>query len=48
MEQHWTGALPATLLFDASGRRRGFWEGPVATPELEKEIIGVLGQPAHS
>jgi thiol-disulfide isomerase/thioredoxin len=46
LEKRWTGALPATLLFDGRGRQRGFWEGPVAMGELEKEIVEVLGDSA--
>ena len=48
LEERWTGALPATLLFDGKGRQRGFWEGPVAVRELEEEIVKVLGDSAHS
>jgi thiol-disulfide isomerase/thioredoxin len=46
LERRWTGALPATLLFDGKGRPRGFWEGPVAMEELEKNIVELLGESA--
>ena len=42
LEKRWSGALPATLLFDGGGRQRGFWEGPVRMGELEREIVEVL------
>lgn len=34
----WRGAIPATFLFDAQGKLRYFWEGPI----LEHEIAPVL------
>lgn len=30
----WPGVIPATFLFDATGRRRYFWGGPVYENEL--------------
>ena len=48
LEKRWTGALPATLLFDGKGRQRGFWEGPVKVRELEEEIVKLLGGSGHS
>jgi cytochrome c biogenesis protein CcmG/thiol:disulfide interchange protein DsbE len=38
MHPSWKGAIPATFLFDATQKRRHFWEGPV----LEHEITPIL------
>jgi thiol-disulfide isomerase/thioredoxin len=34
----WTGALPATFLFDAAGNLRDFWEGKITYEELVKRV----------
>src|SRR5271157_3637265 len=34
LERRWSGALPATILFDASGARRQFWEGKTSYDAL--------------
>jgi thiol-disulfide isomerase/thioredoxin len=38
MNPRWRGGIPATFLFDATGKLRHFWEGPI----LEEEIAPVL------
>jgi peroxiredoxin len=38
----WSGALPATFLFDAAGKKRRLWSGPVAPRALE-EALAALG-----
>ena len=38
MAPRWPGMLPATFLFDRSGKVRYFWGGPV----LETEIVPLL------
>lgn len=42
----WPGMLPATFLFDATGKLRYFWGGPVYEQELLPVIEGFLaGKP---
>jgi thiol-disulfide isomerase/thioredoxin len=38
----WPGMIPATFLFDASGRRRYFWGGPVYEHELVPIAEGLI------
>lgn len=38
----WSGALPASLVFDASGRLRAFWEGAADYQKFESEVSKVL------
>ena len=33
-----TGAIPATLIYDATGKLRSFWEGAVSYEEFEKKV----------
>jgi len=44
LAKSWKGNIPITLLFDNQGRRRFFWDGPVAlaeiTPILEDFLAG--------
>ena len=42
IEPRWEGALPATLLLDAEGRVRYFWNGPVLDEEVRPIIEGFL------
>ncbi len=35
MDPRWTGALPASFLYDGRGAKRRFWPGPVTARELE-------------
>jgi thiol-disulfide isomerase/thioredoxin len=42
----WSGALPATLVYDGSGRLRGFWEGRASFTRFEREVLDVLARPA--
>lgn len=35
LDPNWTGALPASFLYDAHGAERRFWSGPITVPELE-------------
>jgi thiol-disulfide isomerase/thioredoxin len=39
----WSGALPATFVFDGEGRRRDFWEGKASYEEMERRVLPVLG-----
>lgn len=38
----WSGALPATFVFDKDGRLRVFWEGLTSFDELEASVTDVL------
>ena len=44
IDKRWTGALPASFVFDASGRVRNFWEGAVDYRTFEKEVTKVLDE----
>ncbi|MES1165731.1 MAG: hypothetical protein ABUR63_08240, partial [Verrucomicrobiota bacterium] len=35
LDLNWTGALPASFLYDAHGSEKRFWSGPITVPELE-------------
>ena len=43
MDPAWTGALPATFLYDGTGRRLRFWEGRQTYRTLERAARAVLG-----
>lgn len=38
LEPKWTGALPATLVFDAEGRQVAFWEGGADSARFETAV----------
>jgi thiol-disulfide isomerase/thioredoxin len=42
LDSLWTGALPATLLFDGAGRRVRFWEGRQSYETLSRAVRDVL------
>ncbi len=44
LEPRWTGALPATMVYDAKGVLRRFWEGTRPYPMMEKSVREVLEQ----
>jgi thiol-disulfide isomerase/thioredoxin len=39
---HWPGMIPATFLFDAAGKARYFWGGPVEESEIVPVVEGFL------
>ena len=41
-ESRWTGAFPATFIYDASGKLRDFWEGAAPYGKFEKSVLKVL------
>jgi thiol-disulfide isomerase/thioredoxin len=43
LDSRWTGALPATLLFDRQGRKVAFWEGKASYGELVGKVKPLLG-----
>jgi thiol-disulfide isomerase/thioredoxin len=45
MGKQWTGALPATFLFDGTGKLHNFWEGETAFNDFEQIVVKVLGEP---
>jgi len=42
LDSLWTGALPATFLFDGAGRRVRFWEGQQSYETLSRAVRDVL------
>lgn len=42
----WTGALPATMIYDSEGVLRDFWQGRISHDEMEKRLLAVL-EPAR-
>ena len=44
IEPQLTGALPATLIYDGSGKLRSWWEGRTSYAEFEKKVLEVLNQ----
>jgi len=47
LDRHWSGALPASFLFDGRGRKRRSWGGPVSYRSLELGIAGLLAAPSR-
>jgi thiol-disulfide isomerase/thioredoxin len=45
LDARWSGALPATLLYDAAGRRIWFHEGKVSYDTLKTRIAALLDTP---
>jgi len=46
LDRHWSGALPASFLFDGRGRKRHTWPGPVTYRQLERGCADLLAAPA--
>lgn len=44
----WTGALPATFIYDSEGRQRYFQEGRGTYKEFEKQVLEVLNSKGGS
>lgn len=47
MSEEWSGALPATFVYDREGRPAGFWEGAVDSgvfDEYARKVIGDFNQ----
>ncbi len=42
MNPEWSGALPATFIYDADGTMRHFWERKASYVEFEQSILEVL------
>ena len=48
LDKRWTGALPATFIYDGTGKLREFWEGSVPFNVFEQKVVEVLGRQATS
>ena len=42
LEPDWSGALPATLVYDRRGEKRRFWQGRATYEELERAVLPIL------
>jgi len=42
LEPQWTGAIPATFLYDADGKLVQFWEGKASYPVIKKRALKAL------
>ena len=42
LDERWSGALPATWIYDASGNKRHFWEGKKDHAHFEQALLDVL------
>jgi thiol-disulfide isomerase/thioredoxin len=42
LKPSWSGALPATLIYDANGRLTAFWEGAADSARFEKAVRAAL------
>jgi thiol-disulfide isomerase/thioredoxin len=42
LDPRWSGALPATFLYDGRGKERRFWPGVVSYGALESGVGGLL------
>jgi thiol-disulfide isomerase/thioredoxin len=42
LDERWSGALPATWIYDASGNKRHFWEGKKDHVHFEKAILDAM------
>jgi thiol-disulfide isomerase/thioredoxin len=44
--KQWSGALPATFIYDNNGKLHDFWEGGVSFNVFEQKVVEVLGKQA--
>ena len=42
LESQWSGAIPATFLYDADGKLVRFWEGKASYPVIKKRVLQAL------
>lgn len=42
LDPKWTGALPASILYDGHGAKKRFWPGPVTGADLESGVRELL------
>jgi len=48
LDARWSGALPASFLFDGHGRERHFWPGQVTYRDLEDGLKELAGRPGDA
>jgi thiol-disulfide isomerase/thioredoxin len=48
LDSRWSGALPASFLFDGRGRERHFWPGQVTYPDLEDGLKELAIRPGNA
>ena len=46
LDPRWSGALPATFVYDRSGKLRDFWEGEATYEAIAGKIRALLGREA--
>jgi thiol-disulfide isomerase/thioredoxin len=44
LDKQWTGALPATFIFDGSGKLRDFWEGEASFNVFQQKVVEALSK----
>jgi thiol-disulfide isomerase/thioredoxin len=42
IDSRWSGALPATFIYDGSGKLRHFWEGAASYGEFKRKVLEIL------
>ena len=42
LNPRWSGALPATFVYDDTGRQQRFWEGKATYDTMERHVLDVL------
>jgi thiol-disulfide isomerase/thioredoxin len=42
LDKRWSGALPATFIYDGSGNLQDFWEGKASFNQFEQKVTKVL------
>ena len=45
MDRRWSGALPATFVYDRAGRMTAFWEGAADEARFASAVEAALGSP---
>ena len=48
LDKQWTGALPATFIYDGSGKLHDFWEGGVTFSVFEQKVVEAMGKQPKS
>ncbi len=46
LHEDWTGALPATFIYDGEGRLKHFWQEKANYATFEQRVLEVLNKPA--
>lgn len=45
LDPNWSGAIPASWVYDGKGDKRHFWEGKVSYEIFEEKVLSVLQKP---